>query len=157
MISYYLLFKAASTNEIASPTVLIFSAWKNLTSLSLTGLKAEVTGATDRYNLELVLPDGIAGNQTDAELSYTLTPLQESKGSSWEVINVHLSTNEGATLDLIFYNYTRVHTPKLVSNITNINTNVTKGVARTYPIVLTNTGLAETGKITISLPTGFGS
>lgn len=140
-------------NEPYSNTITL----KNLTSLSLTGLKAEVTGATDRYNLELVLPDGIAGNQTDAELSYTLTPLQESKGSSWEVINVHLSTNEGATLDLIFYNYTRVHTPKLVSNITNINTNVTKGVARTYPIVLTNTGLAETGKITISLPTGFGS
>ena len=34
----------------------------------------------------------------------------------------------------------------------SINTTVTKGKVRTYPIVLTNTGIAETGKITVSLP-----
>lgn len=130
---------------------------KNLTSLPLTGLKAEVTGATDRYDLVLELPEGIEGSQTDAALTYTLTPLQKSVGSAWETINVHLTTNEGATLDLILYCYTNVHTANLVANVRNINTTVTKGVARTYPILLTNTGLAETGKITVSLPSGFGS
>ena len=130
---------------------------RNLTDLPLTGFKAEITGATDRYNLELVLPEVIDGSQTDAKLHYTLTPLKESKGNNWETVNVHLSTNEGATLDLIFYNYTRVHTPNLVAGVTNINTTVTKGVARTYPIVLTNTGMGETGKVSISLPSNIGS
>lgn len=140
-------------NEPYSSSILL----KNLSRLPLTGLKAEISGATDRYNLELEIPEGIDGNQVDAEIKYTLTPLQVSTGSNWETINVHLTTNEGATLDMMFYNYTRVHAPKLVANTTNINTTVTKGVARTYPIILTNTGQGETGKITVSLPSGFGS
>lgn len=130
-------------------------ALKNLTSLPLTGLKAEVTGATDRYDLVLDIPEEIPGGEGGVEVTYTLTPRQISTGNNWETINLHFTTNEGATHDVTFYNYTRVHNAKLVASTTSISTTATKGISRLYPVILTNKGLAPTGEIKVSLPEGL--
>lgn len=123
---------------------------KNMSSLPQHSLTA-----TCEQNEQYVVTFGgdteLAGGGT-AEISYTVKPLSLSKTKEWDRLTFNITTAEGASLSVVTYNYTRKHTPTLVVSTNSINTTVTKGKVRTYPIVLTNTGIAETGKITVSLP-----
>lgn len=127
---------------------------RNMSSLALHNIKATLEGATTNYNLEVSAIDELVGNGT-ATIDYTITGTAVSTGSNWDVITLKFTSDEGAKLDVATYNYTRVHTPKMVASTTSINTTVTKGINRTYPIEIVNMGLAETGKITIDLPSGL--
>ena len=128
---------------------------KNLTSHALHNIQPTISGATDNYDIEVSSISELPGNGT-AVLNYTITGREASGGVEWEQILVHLTTDEEATLDITLYNFTRLHTPKLVASTTSINTTVTKGNVRTYPVKITNAGMAETGRINVDLPTGFG-
>lgn len=127
---------------------------RNLTSLPLHNIKATLSGATENYNVEIESLAELAGDAT-ASISYTITGMEATTGSYWDIITLNFTSDEGASLDVVTYNYTRVHRPKMVASTTSINTTVTKGVSRTYPIEIVNMGLAETGKITIDLPSGL--
>ena len=128
----------------------------NMTELALHNIHPTLTGATDNYEVEIGSISELPGDGT-ASITYTITGKEASTGNNWEVITVELTCDEGASLNVPFYNYTRLHKPKLVASTTNIKTTVTKGVSRTYPIILTNTGLAETGTVTITTPSSMAS
>ena len=123
---------------------------KNMSSLPQTKLKAACE-PNEQYEVTFGGDTELAGGGT-AEISYTIKPLSLSKTKEWDRLTFNITTAEGASLSVVTYNYTRKHTPNLVVSTNSINTTVTKGKVRTYPIVLTNTGIAETGKITVSLP-----
>lgn len=123
---------------------------KNMSSLPQHSLTATCE-PNDQYEVTFGGDTELAGGGT-AEISYTIKPLSLSKTKEWDRLTFNITTAEGASLSVVTYNYTRKHTPNLVVSTNSINTTVTKGKVRTYPIVLTNTGIAETGKITISLP-----
>lgn len=123
---------------------------KNMSSLPQHSLKATCE-PNDQYEVTFGGDTELAGGGT-AEISYTVKPLSLSKTKEWDRLTFNITTAEGASLSVVTYNYTRKHTPTLVVSTNSINTTVTKGKVRTYPIVLTNTGIAETGKITVSLP-----
>lgn len=123
---------------------------KNMTNLALHHLKATCE-PTEQYEVTFTNADELPGGGT-AEIGYTIKPLALTKGDNWERLTFNITSDEGASLSVVTYNYTRKHTPNLVVSTNSINTTVTKGKVRTYPIVLTNTGIAETGKITVSLP-----
>ena len=123
---------------------------KNMSSLPQHSLTATCE-PNDQYEVTFGGDTELAGGGT-AEISYTVKPLSLSKTKEWDRLTFNITTAEGASLSVVTYNYTRKHTPNLVVSTNSINTTVTKGKVRTYPIVLTNTGIAETGKITISLP-----
>lgn len=123
---------------------------KNMSSLPQTKLKATCE-PNEQYDVTFSGDTELAGGGT-AEISYTIKPLSLSKTKEWDRLTFNIATAEGASLSVVTYNYTRKHTPNLVVSTNSINTTVTKGKVRTYPIVLTNTGIAETGKITVSLP-----
>ncbi len=123
---------------------------KNMSSLPQTKLKATCE-PNDQYEVTFGGDTELAGGGT-AEISYTIKPLSLSKTKEWDRLTFNITTAEGASLSVVTYNYTRKHTPNLVVSTNSINTTVTKGKVRTYPIVLTNTGIAETGKISVSLP-----
>lgn len=123
---------------------------KNMSSLPQTKLKAACE-PNEQYDVTFSGDTELAGGGT-AEISYTIKPLSLSKTKEWDRLTFNITTAEGASLCVVTYNYTRKHTPNLVVSTNSINTTVTKGKVRTYPIVLTNTGIAETGKITVSLP-----
>lgn len=123
---------------------------KNMSSLPQHSLKATCE-PNDQYEVTFGGDTELAGGGT-AEISYTIKPLSLSKTKEWDRLTFNITTAEGASLSVVTYNYTRKHTPNLVVSTNSINTTVTKGKVRTYPIVLTNTGIAETGKITVSLP-----
>ena len=129
---------------------------RNLSNLPLTNLQTTVTDASGNYELTLHAPTELAANATGVEVNYTLLPKKTSRTSNWDPVNIQMTTAEGASYTVTLYCYTNVHTPKLTVNQTSINTTATKGVSRTYPLLVTNTGIAETGKISISLPSGFG-
>lgn len=123
---------------------------KNMSSLPQTKLTATCE-PNEQYEVTFSGDTELAGGGT-AEISYTIKPLSLSKTKEWDRLTFNITTAEGASLSVVTYNYTRKHTPNLVVSTNSINTTVTKGKVRTYPIVLTNTGIAETGKITVSLP-----
>ena len=123
---------------------------KNMSSLPQHSLTATCE-PNEQYEVTFSGDTELAGGGT-AEISYTIKPLSLSKTKEWDRLTFNITTAEGASLSVVTYNYTRKHTPNLVVSTNSINTTVTKGKVRTYPIVLTNTGIAETGKITVSLP-----
>ena len=132
--------------DVVSGTIKV----KNMGSLPQTKLKAACE-PNEQYEVTFGGDTELAGGGT-AEISYTIKPLSLSKTKEWDRLTFNITTAEGASLSVVTYNYTRKHTPNLVVSTNSINTTVTKGKVRTYPIVLTNTGIAETGKITVSLP-----
>ena len=132
--------------DVVSGTIKV----KNMSSLPQHSLKATCE-PNEQYDVTFGGDTELAGGGT-AEISYTIKPLSLSKTKEWDRLTFNITTAEGASLSVVTYNYTRKHTPNLVVSTNSINTTVTKGKVRTYPIVLTNTGIAETGKITISLP-----
>ena len=132
--------------DVVSGTVKV----KNMSSLPQHNLKATCE-KNEQYDVTFGGDTELAGGGT-AEISYTIKPLSLSKTKEWDRLTFNITTAEGASLSVVTYNYTRKHTPNLVVSTNSINTTVTKGKVRTYPIVLTNTGIAETGKISVSLP-----
>ena len=132
--------------DVVSGTVKV----KNMSSLPQHNLKATCE-KNEQYEVTFGGDTELAGGGT-AEISYTIKPLSLSKTKEWDRLTFNIATAEGASLSVVTYNYTRKHTPNLVVSTNSINTTVTKGKVRTYPIVLTNTGIAETGKISVSLP-----
>ena len=132
--------------DVVSGTIKV----KNMSSLPQTKLKATCE-KNEQYDVTFSGDTELAGGGT-AEISYTIKPLSLSKTKEWDRLTFNIATAEGASLSVVTYNYTRKHTPNLVVSTNSINTTVTKGKVRTYPIVLTNTGIAETGKISVSLP-----
>lgn len=132
--------------DVVSGTVKV----KNMSSLPQHNLKATCE-KNEQYEVTFSGDTELAGGGT-AEISYTIKPLSLSKTMEWDRLTFNIATAEGASLSVVTYNYTRKHTPNLVVSTNSINTTVTKGKVRTYPIVLTNTGIAETGKISVSLP-----
>ena len=132
--------------DVVSGTIKV----KNMSSLPQHNLKATCE-KNEQYDVTFSCDTELAGGGT-AEISYTIKPLSLSKTKEWDRLTFNIATAEGASLSVVTYNYTRKHTPNLVVSTNSINTTVTKGKVRTYPIVLTNTGIAETGKISVSLP-----
>ena len=132
--------------DVVSGTIKV----KNMSSLPQHNLKATCE-KNEQYDVTFSGDTELAGGGT-AEISYTIKPLSLSKTKEWDRLTFNITTAEGASLSVVTYNYTRKHTPNLVVSTNSINTTVTKGKVRTYPIVLTNTGIAETGKISVSLP-----
>lgn len=132
--------------DVVSGTIKV----KNMSSLPQHNLKATCE-PNEQYDVTFRVDTELAGGGT-AEISYTIKPLSLSKTKEWDRLTFNIATAEGASLSVVTYNYTRKHTPNLVVSTNSINTTVTKGKVRTYPIVLTNTGIAETGKISVSLP-----
>lgn len=127
---------------------------KNMGSQALHNIKASVKDPSGRYTVESTPIATLAGNST-AEFHYTMTPNSQSNGNAWELITFQLESDEGASLDVVTYNYAYTHTPSLVFSTNSINTTVTKGTTRNYPIHVTNTGLGESGRITVLLPSGL--
>lgn len=132
--------------DVVSGTIKV----KNMSSLPQHNLKATCE-KNEQYDVTFSSDTELAGGGT-ADINYTIKPLSLSKTKEWDRLTFNITTAEGASLCVVTYNYTRKHTPNLVVSTNSINTTVTKGKVRTYPIVLTNTGIAETGKITVSLP-----
>lgn len=130
---------------------------RNLSPERLTNIRlASIDDMTEqnRYEVSVTPIASLKGNG-EAQLTYRITGQTESEELAWERVVMHLTSNEGANLDVTLFAYTGVHEAKLVFGETNINTTVSQGSPRNYPVTITNTGLGETGRISISMPEGL--
>lgn len=124
---------------------------KNPGNLPLSGVKVSVASKPENCMVDVTCQDAIAGDAT-ADVAFKITPTAISEGNEWEHIVLDVETNEGAKLQTTLYYYCYNTTGQLKANVTDINTTMTKGVGRDYPVTITNLGKGETGKITLSMP-----
>jgi len=129
-----------------------------------TSLKFVNTGELAQTNVSasaLNIPDGCSVKITGVESSedgktyvanFEVTAGRLSEGREYEKFTLHVTSDEGGSLDTDIYFYCIAKEGQLSANISRISTTVTKGSPREYPFTITNTGQGETGKITLSLP-----
>lgn len=125
---------------------------KNLSSLPLHNIKASVANNAGHYELtgkDVTLLEGYA--ETEVEL--TLQSDEVTTTNNWERVWVKLTSDDGATMSFVLYCYTNKQEATLVFDQPVIRANITKSKPTTIPVVLTNTGGGETGRITVEVPT----
>jgi len=149
--------KRASTDNI------VWDVFKNDTTkgviqvinpgvLSLTKLKVQLlTDTSLGFRLTFDSIPNMAGGSI-IQLKYTLIGTKVSTALKYLPINLKLTTNEGAYLNLVGYFFCRSPRSDIRSNITSITTTMTKGGSRSYQFTITNLGKGATGNITVTLP-----
>lgn len=123
----------------------------NPCSLALSGVKATVVSKPENCDVQISCPTSINGGET-ATVSFSLLGCAISNGDNWEKIAINIETTEGATLATTLYYYCSNPKAQLQVDMANINTTMTKGNTRKYPITITNIGSGKTGSISLSLP-----
>ncbi len=135
------------TDELYNGTIQL----SNPGTLKLTNISTTIVSKPANCDVSFEPVAEIAADGT-IDLKYTITGHAPTEGSDWEQIKAHVTTTEGAMLDLTIYYYCRSPKGQLTASIPFINTTMTKSASRDYPFTITNTGKGETGKITLSLP-----
>ena len=124
---------------------------KNAVNLKQTGLKVTQGATPDDCVFVFAIPETIEGSK-DATLNFTITPSVVSTGRAWHKMPITITSNEGASTDYSINYYINSKRALLSTNVSSINTTMTKGVKHDYPITIKNVGKGETGKITLALP-----
>lgn len=121
----------------------------NPASVPLTGARATVISKPDNWDANVSMTSVISGR---SDVSFSLRADAASEGSDWEQIQLNIETAEGVSLPVTLYCYSRTPKGKLRTETSSINTSMTKGQMREYPVTITNVGKGETGAISLSLP-----
>lgn len=135
------------TNEKKSDHILL----KNPGNKTLSNITAKIVSQPKNCIINFSSISSLAANST-AELRYEVMGTSVSTGTDWEPIKVQVISAEGAVLDLDIRYYCRSHAAQLEASESHINTTMTIGSTREYPLTITNTGKGETGEIRVALP-----
>ena len=120
-------------------------------NLAQTGLM--ITPKSESQNCEFSFEaPSVIGAGESIEIAYTVKANEISEGSDWQQMPVEITTAEGAYLKYIIYYYVHSLKARLQTNKTSINTTMSFGTPREYPVIIRNVGKTETGKITLALP-----
>ena len=119
--------------------------------LDLTNAKVEVLSKPDNCIVDMDFPTTINGSET-VQLVYSLTGTSATLENKWDEIKARITTAEGISTDVILYFYCRNAKAKLVANVQELVTTMTKGKSREYSIQVTNIGKGNTGMISLALP-----
>ena len=119
--------------------------------LPLTGVTVEVVEKPEAYDVQLTIPATIAGGQKPV-ISYEIVANAPADGNDWQQVKLLVSSAEGAQLPITIYTYSRMPEANLVCLSQRINTTMTKGQTREYPVMLVNTGRGNTGEVELALP-----
>lgn len=123
----------------------------NPSMLALSGVKAEILSQPDNCEASVQIPTNISGGST-INLSYSLKGTEASPERKWDEVKARITTAEGVTQDVTLYFYCYNQHTQLVTDVKRLNTTITKGTTRDYPLMIVNTGKAESGDITLALP-----
>ena len=122
----------------------------NLSSLMLTDVKATVDDASGHYKVKVKTIKGISGNEK-AYLDVEITSSVISSSDNWEKVMISLVSAEGAKLSFPVYCFCSSHDGNLELSTRDITSTVSKNAQRLFPVVISNTGLGETGRITVDI------
>ena len=124
---------------------------KNLSSLNLSGIKATIEDASGHYKVKVKTLKNLPGNE-QADLELEVTSLALTTTSTWEKVMVNISSEEGAQTSFPIYCFCTTHQAVLSLSTSSITSTVNKNAPRLYPVIITNTGMGETGKISVDIP-----
>lgn len=126
---------------------------KNLSSLPLHNIKTTVIDNAGHYEVTGKTVSLLGGNG-EAVVELTMLSNEATTTNKWERVWIGLTSDEGATLNFVLYNYTNVQKASLTIDTPVIKANITNKKPTVIPVVLSNVGVGETGVITIGVPTG---
>lgn len=126
-------------------------AISNLCSIAQNGLKITKKAESETASFVFNVPETIGAGET-IDINYTIRGKAVSEGDDWEEMPIEITTDEGSSFAYTIYYYVSPQKATLKADCTSINTTMTYGVAREYPVTVKNIGRAETGKITLALP-----
>lgn len=124
---------------------------RNLTNRPVHNVKATIRDDSGIYQTSVTPISLIEGN-SEAIVKLSMNATEASPTSSWDRLHVILESDEGATVSFTVYNYAVTRHAQLALGSKSINTTVTKGTSRTIPVIITNTGVAASGKIKVDIP-----
>lgn len=124
--------------------------------LPLSNVTVEVLSKPDNCDVSLTCPSTVEANST-FDIEYSIDATSVSTGNDWQRIELRLCSDEGASLQTTLFYYCRNKQGQLKADVTRIKTTMIKGTSRDYPLVITNTGKGETGRITMELPSWMSS
>ncbi len=126
---------------------------RNISSLEITNITATAQDASGHYKVKTKAIKSIPGNE-QGELQLEITSSAVSSSTSWERVMVSLESTEGARTSFPIYCYCASHEAVVEASTREITTTVSKSASRLYPVIITNRGLGETGKMTVDIPAG---
>ncbi|MCM1312309.1 MAG: hypothetical protein NC252_05345 [Roseburia sp.] len=135
-------------NEIFKGSIVV----SNPGVLPLNNVKAILKALPN--NCEIEFSDNIStlnGGQS-AKIGFTLKGISVSSELAWEKMNILISADECAPINVPVYYYVREPQGKLSVDVSSINASVSIGSTRDYVLTLTNIGKGETGNIMFSMP-----
>lgn len=94
----------------------------------------------------------IIGAGSAVEINCSIKGNAVSSGSDWQEMPLEFTTAEGSKQSFTIYYFVYPQKAKLEVSTSHINTTMTHGVSRDYPVTIRNIGKNETGKITLVLP-----
>ena len=123
----------------------------NLTNLPQTGLQVVAKGTSENCEFSFDYAKTINANQS-IEVRFTIKGNNITEGKNWQQMPIEITTAEGSKLTHTLYYFVLPLKAKLMVEQTSINTTMTYGVPREYPIMIRNVGKGETGRILLALP-----
>ena len=123
----------------------------NAVNIKQTGLKVMQNDSPENCEFVFTLPVTIEANES-LTLKFSITPNAVSTGRGWRKLPITITSDEGASTNYSINYYINSRKALLTSDIKSVNTTMTKGAKREYPITIKNVGKGETGKVTIAQP-----
>jgi hypothetical protein len=118
-------------------------------SITLTGIKATVTGLSSNINATVTVPLTLAPGQSEGA-TVTVTAVDKSVLSSTPVI--HFTDDQGDSIPVDVTLTVINPLPQLSVQPGSINTGMLVGTQTVYGVTITNTGAATAKALTVSLP-----
>lgn len=142
-----------STVDIASgDTMTLTLAIDNSSSSPLRGLQSEIIGLPAECNAKITdIAEIAASGHATATLRITATGV--SPTDDWQQFELRITSADGATASKSIYFHSRPNKATLLASVSSINTTMTMGQQRVYRFAISNNGKADSGDITLSLPT----
>lgn len=119
--------------------------------IPMTGVTAEAMVESSAFSVEIDSPGHIDA-ESSASFRISILANEPSATPDWIRIPVTFRSAEGATTSATLFCFSRVASGELSSSVAAINGKMTKGLTRSYPIEIANTGAGSTGEISVTLP-----
>jgi hypothetical protein len=122
---------------------------ENLGDVPLSGLRATVLNVPGNLQVSVALAATLPGSGA-IPLSYQITARDATVPQS--TVTVHVSSAEGASVDLPLQVTVTALRPQLVTNPASLSAGVLRGQQTILTFTVTNTGGVATGPVTVALP-----
>ena len=123
----------------------------NLSPVALTGVEVEIVGASQECSVKASIAGTIAGNAR-ASLSVSVSATGVSGGNDYKAFAARIVSQEGATLEVPLYFYAKSPKALLKASPVPLEATMTTGAVQTVAFTVSNTGMADSGRLEVLLP-----